>query len=145
MTLEQSAVGDGRSERACLTPECRRVQGELIHLAAALDAAALTEYAAIVPSLLRALREFRGHLREHVSAVQGPAGLFEYVETEAPQLAVDVDRLRAEHGELDRCMGELERQLETFDAEDRAAADQIKQRARRLGELTCCHQRSACP
>jgi hypothetical protein len=135
---------EGQKADRWLTPECKRVQGELLDLASALDTAALPEYSSLVPSFLVALREFRRHLREHVASVEAPAGLFDYLAAGAPGLTPDLDGLRQEHCELDCCMGELERQLREFDPADPADAESIRQRARSLTDLTCCHQRGTC-
>ena len=127
-----------------LTPECGRVQGELLDLAAALYGAALPEYPELVPSFLVALREFHQHLREHVSSVEAPAGLYDYLASSAPSLSSDLNSLSREHCELDGYLGELERQLEGFDPPDTVAAASIRENARGLAALTCCHQQRGC-
>lgn len=127
-----------------LTRECECVQGELMELAAALDTAALPEYATLVPTFLNAVREFRKYLREHASAIEGPAGLYDYLAYDAPALSSELVTLSEEHCRMDECLEKLERQLAHFDPNDVVAAEAIRISARQLGQLTCCHHQHGC-
>jgi hypothetical protein len=120
------------------------VQGELLDLAAALDNAALVECAGLVPTFLSAVREFRKHLRQHVSAVETPPGVYDHLAFNAPSLGSDIAALAQEHQGLEKYLAKLERDLDGFDPTDAAATEALQQHAHGLAELTHCHQRRGC-
>ena len=115
MSLPQ--IKSQSEEKPCwLTPECERVQGEILHLAEALSVAALAEFEGLKPSFLKAIREFRGHLRDHADEVEGPGGVCECVASNWPQLGNKINQLCREHAGLELRMAGLEQRLEYLDA-----------------------------
>jgi hypothetical protein len=131
-------------EKPCwLTPECERVQGDILHLAEALSVAAIAEFEELKPSFLNAIREFRGHLREHADDVERPGGVCECVASNWPQLGNKVNQLCREHAGLELRMAGLEQRLQYFDASDPTWAEAVRQSARHLAEQIARHQATA--
>jgi hypothetical protein len=123
-----------------LTPECERVQGDILHLAEALSLAALAEFEELKPSFLKAIRQFRAHLRDHADAVEGPGGVCECVTANWPQLGPKVNQLCREHAGLELRMSGLEQRLEYFDASDPTWEEAVRQSARHLADQLARHQ-----
>jgi hypothetical protein len=131
------------SKPCWLTPDCERVQGEILHLAEALSVAALSEFEELKASFLKAVREFRAHLREHADEVEAPGGPCECIASNWPQLEPKVNQLCREHAGLELRMAGLEQRLEYFDASDPTWEDSIRQSARHLTDLLARHQATA--
>lgn len=136
---------DGRAaEPFCLTCDCERLQGEVRDLAGALASAAFAEYGeALRPTLLRAVREFRRHAREHVAQVESPGGLFDSISETAPTLESCISCLCGEHAELDWSLDELEQRIAAFRPSDPASIDELRRWSDRLNYWLERHQRSA--
>lgn len=49
----------------------------------------------------KALRVLRSSLAQHIIVAEGPDGLLPQIETDAPRLENQINRLRADHGRLD--------------------------------------------
>ena len=126
-----------------LTPECERVQGDILHLAEALSVAALEEFEELKASFLKGIREFRSHLRDHADDVEGPGGVCECVASNWPRLESKVNQLCREHAGLELRMAGLEQRLQSFDASDPTWADSVRQSARHLAEQLARHQATA--
>jgi hypothetical protein len=120
------------------------VQEELLELASATAEAALSEFAELKTSLLRAVRAVREHLHRHVAEVSGGSGLFDYLAESTPQLEADLDMLRQEHAAMGGCLQELEQRLVELDAGAPAALTELRRCADHLAELTMRHRASAC-
>ena len=123
-----------------LTPECERVQGDILHLAEALSVAALSEFEELKPSFLKAIAEFRAHLRDHADTVEGPGGVCECIAANRPRLEPKVNQLCREHGALELRMAGLEQRLQYFDASDPAWEQAVRQSARHLADQVARHQ-----
>jgi hypothetical protein len=126
-----------------LTPECERVQGDILHLAEALSVAALAEFEELKQSFLSAIREFRNHLRDHADDVEAPGGVCECVASNWPQLGNKVNQLCREHAGLELRMAGLEQRLQYFDASDPTWAESVRQSARHLADQLARHQATA--
>jgi hypothetical protein len=129
-----------------LTPECECVQREIAALAQALMAGGAAGDGSRRPAFLGEVRRVREHLREHVEAVETPAGLFDAIELGAVQLTSHLMTLCQEHAEMDRQLADLERRLEGQGpppGEPAPGAQAIYQAAAALLDLLRRHQRSA--
>ena len=130
--------------RFWLTPECERVQRELLDLSDALRVAALEEYPDLAPSFRAAAAEFRRHLREHVADVEDPEGLYAAVVQSGPRLGRPIARLCSEHAALEGSVETLDALLRRFDPADPAAAHAVRRSAAALAALVRRHQESSC-
>lgn len=126
-----------------LTPECERVQRELLDLSGALGAAAIEEYPDLATSFRDAAEQFRRHLREHVADVENGNGLYAAIVQSAPGLAPQVQCLSREHAALEGAVEALAALLERFDPDDAGAARRVREAAAALGALVRRHQDSA--
>jgi hypothetical protein len=126
-----------------LTLACERVQCELLDLADALRAAALDAYPDLAKSFLAAAAHFRRHLRDHVTDVENPTGLFVAIVQSEPRLEPEIDCLCAEHAALEGSVDALAALLERFDPADGAAAGRIREAAEALAAMVRRHQQSA--
>ena len=77
----------------------------------AAGTAPVTDRTAWNRAVVNALTELRAALARHAEFTEGPDGLFAEIRAEAPRLLHRVERLEAEHGDLendvDRCAGDL--------------------------------------
>jgi len=144
LRCEGQNEGQGKASRddgvpCWLTPDCARVQGDILELVEALSVAALSEFDGLVPSFRKAVDEFRGHLRRHVSEVEGPGGVCECLVAGDPALGGHVNRLCHEHAELDQRLEGLERRLAEFDGADPQWEPALRQYAARLADVLRAH------
>ena len=134
----------GGEQKPCwLTPDCERIQGEILHLAEALSVAALSDFEPLKTSFLKAVHEFHSHLHDHVSDVEGPGGVCECIASNWPHLESKVNQLCREHASLELRLVGLAQRLEYFDASDPAWESSIRESARHLIDLIARHQASA--
>jgi hypothetical protein len=124
-----------------ITSDCLRVQMAVRNLAEYLSAADLDHN--LLPLTLQAVQQTRQDLGEHVAAIEGPAGLFQYLATSAPYLAEQIMGLSWQHQDLDKRLDELEQLLGRYNAGDGSALVPIHRCAGRLLEALRQHQGSA--
>lgn len=98
-------------------PQQPSARAQRVGLRAAIDGlraagdARVTDRGAWNRTVVAALTELRAALARHAEFTEGPDGLFAEIKEEAPRLLHRVERLEAEHGDLendvDRCAGDL--------------------------------------
>lgn len=125
-----------------ITGVCTSVQSAVLNLADWVLAANLTDDTTTVGQLLAATQEIRGGVRAHRRDMEGPAGLFDYLQDSSADLTASIEALRKEHEELDQCLDELEMLLEQSAPSTPQAADQIRRCATWLSDSMRRHRSS---
>ena len=129
----------GPAEPLGITADCGRIQREALEVAIAVLAADLSKG---MEPLLAQVRQTRHDFQEHRMAMEGPSGLFDYLQQEAAQLSSSIGSLGGEHHQIDECLGQLEHRLSVPGGCTGAAADELRHLGDQLAELILRHRRS---
>ena len=142
-----------------MTADCVSVQGDVAQLIRLLADAPPADAGADVLAefcrrALQAIRRARRDLCEHCTRIEGPAGLFAYLDEGAAQLGLDVCQLCQQHCAITRCLERLEEQVSpdlndvggrrdaSGDACDPAALEPLRAAGPVLADLMRAHQES---
>lgn len=120
-----------------LSPQCRRIQADISDLTNALGIAALVEYGEMKFILLKAIREFRQEVEQHVQSTD--ASLAACARRDE-RFESQISTLRRQHVELGERLDELERELSTLDTADPATVAKLRERVTDLAEMMDAHR-----
>lgn len=125
-----------------LTSDCLRVQSDIAALAELLSAPAFEDATALLHAL-RAARQARHDLREHVASIEGRGGLYEYLDESAPWLTPEIQCLSSQHHEMESGLENLEAALNAYDPEQPQSVQSLQRCAQQVLEILHRHQACA--
>ena len=139
--IPDSLASGGGDEIHGVTEDCVRVQGGVLDLAKVLGRLEVAGSAAFRTKCLELVRTVREVLCEHRGKVEGPGGLFEYIDEGAAICAEDVGPMCEQHCELDQCLREIEAGLMACEGSDAGpAVEYVRTQGERLEILLRQHQ-----